>query len=219
MTLGNRIQKLRKEKGFSQEDLAFALGVSRQAISKWENDISSPDTENLIALAGILGVDLSALVPLEQEQPKEEGVPEKRSFPWMKLIAVLLLCLAVLFFALWHIEKGKEEKLELLCQASAASCLDALVEYRDSGAELDFLSAVSEFRAFMQAYHLLTEETSRHGNYTFLNEAYGYMLCDRGKIDDNLDLLIDAMAILSEDIFSYTGHDMMYDLYIRLRHG
>ena len=42
-TIGNRIAKYRKEKGFTQESLAEQLGVSAQAVSKWENDASCPD--------------------------------------------------------------------------------------------------------------------------------------------------------------------------------
>ena len=51
MTIGNRIAELRKAKGFTQEYVADQLGVSRQAVSKWEQDQTSPDTKNLIALA------------------------------------------------------------------------------------------------------------------------------------------------------------------------
>ena len=55
MTIGNRIAGLRKSKGFTQEYVAEQLGVSRQAVSKWEQDQTSPDTKNLIILANLLG--------------------------------------------------------------------------------------------------------------------------------------------------------------------
>lgn len=54
MSIGERISQLRCEKNMSQGQLAQALCVSRQAISKWENDQSSPDTIHLIKLADIL---------------------------------------------------------------------------------------------------------------------------------------------------------------------
>jgi transcriptional regulator with XRE-family HTH domain len=61
MTIGNRIAELRKAKGFTQEYVADQLGVSRQAVSKWEQDQTSPDTKNLIALAQLLDTDISFL--------------------------------------------------------------------------------------------------------------------------------------------------------------
>ncbi len=60
--LANRLSALRKEQGFSQETLATALNVSRQAVSKWERGETSPDTDNLIALALLYKVSLDALV-------------------------------------------------------------------------------------------------------------------------------------------------------------
>ena len=49
--LSARLAAARKEHGFSQEQLAEKMGVSRQAVSKWERGESAPDTQNLIALA------------------------------------------------------------------------------------------------------------------------------------------------------------------------
>lgn len=51
MTIADRIQSLRKTKGISQEQLADKIGVSRQAISKWESEQSSPDLEKIILLS------------------------------------------------------------------------------------------------------------------------------------------------------------------------
>ena len=61
MTIGNRISELRKAKGYTQEYIADQLGVSRQAVSKWEQDQSSPDTGNLIALSKLLGTSVEYL--------------------------------------------------------------------------------------------------------------------------------------------------------------
>ncbi len=58
----NRLQKLRKEKGYSQDQLAEALGVSRQSISKWERAEASPDSDNLIALAKLYNMSLDELI-------------------------------------------------------------------------------------------------------------------------------------------------------------
>ena len=57
-----RLANLRRSKGYSQEGLARKLGLSRQAVSKWERAESSPDTENLISLAKLYGVSLDDLL-------------------------------------------------------------------------------------------------------------------------------------------------------------
>lgn len=54
LSVGERISELRKEQHISQAELAQALEVTRQAVSKWENDLSSPDCLNLIKLAQVL---------------------------------------------------------------------------------------------------------------------------------------------------------------------
>lgn len=61
MSIGQRIGELRKSHGYSQEYVAEQLNISRQAVSKWEQDLSAPDTYNLIALAELLGVSVEYL--------------------------------------------------------------------------------------------------------------------------------------------------------------
>lgn len=62
MTFGERLSDLRKAAGLSQGDLSSLLNVSRQAVSKWENDQSSPDTMNLIRLADVLNTEVEYIV-------------------------------------------------------------------------------------------------------------------------------------------------------------
>lgn len=54
MTTGSKISKLRKENNYTQEQLAVMLGVSRQAISKWENDVAYPETDKILKLSELL---------------------------------------------------------------------------------------------------------------------------------------------------------------------
>ena len=77
-TLGRRIQEARKAAGLSQESLGERLGVSRQAVSKWEADTSVPELENLIAMSRIFGVTIGALLGVEPaaEEPAEEEAAE-----------------------------------------------------------------------------------------------------------------------------------------------
>ena len=69
MTLGERIAYYRKKAGYSQEGLAERLGVSRQAISKWETGEATPDAERIIALAAALGISTDTLL-LGKEEPE-----------------------------------------------------------------------------------------------------------------------------------------------------
>lgn len=65
--IADRLVKLRKKYGYSQEELADKLGLSRQAVSKWERAEASPDTDNLICLAKLYGVSLDELLATEED--------------------------------------------------------------------------------------------------------------------------------------------------------
>jgi len=69
--IANRLLELRKEKNFSQEELAEKIGVSRQAVSKWERAESSPDTDNLIELARLYEVSLDELLFTTEPIPRK----------------------------------------------------------------------------------------------------------------------------------------------------
>ena len=62
MTMGEKLQRLRTNAEFSQEELAERLGVSRQAVSKWESGASDPSTSNLLALAKLYGISAEELL-------------------------------------------------------------------------------------------------------------------------------------------------------------
>ena len=81
--IANRLVTLRKRNSLSQEALAEKLGISRQAVSKWERAETSPDTDNLILLSRIYGISMDELLSTEDEIPvsymdmEEEKLPEK----------------------------------------------------------------------------------------------------------------------------------------------
>ena len=62
VSIGNRLYQYRRKSGLSQEELAAKLGVSRQAVSKWESGASDPSTTNLMALAKLFGVSAEELL-------------------------------------------------------------------------------------------------------------------------------------------------------------
>lgn len=112
MTLGENIARLRTQKDWSQGDLADALGISRQSISKWETDTSIPELEKLIKLSELFGVTLDQLVHGE-DAPETESVPassapqaapkrEKRH----TIAGTALLCTGAVILVLWLLLTG-----------------------------------------------------------------------------------------------------------------
>ena len=80
MSIAERILTLRKSKGMSQEQLAEAVGVSRQAVSKWESEQASPDPEKIVILSEIFGVNTDYLLKgTEPEKEAEKTTEEKKT--------------------------------------------------------------------------------------------------------------------------------------------
>lgn len=76
--IANRFQQLRKKQGLSQEELAEKIGVSRQAVSKWERAEASPDTDNLILLSKLYGVSLDELLRTDSVSLGNERISLKK---------------------------------------------------------------------------------------------------------------------------------------------
>lgn len=72
----NRLYQYRKKMGISQEELAARIGVSRQAVSKWERAEASPDTDNLIELSKVYGVTLDEMLQGGEDDAQTENVTE-----------------------------------------------------------------------------------------------------------------------------------------------
>lgn len=77
MILAEKIMMLRKKNGWSQEDLAMKLGISRQSVSKWESMASIPDLDKLIKLSEIFGVSTDYLLKDEMEELPAEAVADE----------------------------------------------------------------------------------------------------------------------------------------------
>lgn len=131
MTTGQKIQALRKGRGLTQEQLAARLGVSRQAVSRWELDETLPDTQNLLPLKEALGVSIDTLLDstqgLEEPAPQEGPAPAAASPParpslgallkrrlWLLLLPVELVLFVAL--AVWRLGKAPSLALIFLVQ-------------------------------------------------------------------------------------------------------
>ena len=104
MTLADRIQQLRKQKGISQEELADRVGVSRQAVSKWESEQSVPDMDKIILISDyfevttdylLKGIEPAPPAPADQEK-KADGRIFAIVASVLDLIGVLVTC------AVWY---------------------------------------------------------------------------------------------------------------------
>lgn len=110
MTIADKILKLRKEQGLSQEAFAEKLGVSRQSVSKWESGTAVPDTEKILAMSELFGVSTDYLLKGEEapvpETKEEEKVEEKevvtkgKKKSKAKIIISIILVLAILIPAI-----------------------------------------------------------------------------------------------------------------------
>ncbi len=78
MKLNEKIQLLRKQKGWTQEKLADELTVSRQALSKWELGTAIPDTQNILRLSKLFGVSTDYLLDEDYSMPEEMQQRERR---------------------------------------------------------------------------------------------------------------------------------------------
>ena len=129
MELNERLAQLRKEHGLSQNDLADQLKVSRQAVSRWEQGLAVPSSDNLIYLSKLYGITLDELIhgkgPVEREQ--ETPGPEDRVHTlrtWRE----------------WLRQNGKWNRLVLLVAAAGAAVLILLSGLRtekDHATQLD----------------------------------------------------------------------------------
>ena len=102
MSLGTNISRLRAEHHLSQGDLAEALAVSRQSVSKWETDSSVPDLDKLVKLSQVFDVTLDELVMGAEPRPKAETPPQQvvvsHRMPGRKIAGTILFCMGFLAF-------------------------------------------------------------------------------------------------------------------------
>lgn len=99
--LSEKLYKLRKKSGLSQEQLAEALNVSRQAVSKWESGSSMPESEKLIAISEHFGVTLDYLMKDAEEDPPEKESGDKPGGK-ARSVSGFLICIAgIVGLILW----------------------------------------------------------------------------------------------------------------------
>lgn len=100
--LAARLLQLRRQKGISQEELAAAAGVSRQAVSKWESAQSQPETEKLLAISAYFDVSLDWLLKGEETPANAKAGERKSDGRLILMVATILIwCGLLLGWAIW----------------------------------------------------------------------------------------------------------------------
>ncbi len=124
MSIGNRISELRKSHNYSQEYVAEQLDVSRQAVSKWEQELSSPDTNNLIALAQLFGVSVEYLATGKEYSTTPTGNnPSPQTGSRKTIIGYMLLACGLLTLILGILFSRVLVLLSVYCLVGAMICL------------------------------------------------------------------------------------------------
>ena len=96
MTLGEKIRGLRKKQGLSQEDVSRKINVSRQAISKWEQDLVLPDTVNLMKLCDCFGITLAELTG-DVEKTNKEICDKTKKIHKSAVSSIVIGCILTVF--------------------------------------------------------------------------------------------------------------------------
>ena len=113
MTTGEKIAALRRKAGLSQEALAEELGISRQAVSRWETNESLPDAEKIIRLSRRFGVttDYLLLENVRDFLPSPQAAPVSPSLRWLRFFGIglaaagtLLTLFGILAATLWAVQ-------------------------------------------------------------------------------------------------------------------
>ena len=116
MELNERLAQLRKEHGLSQNDLADQLKVSRQAVSRWEQGLAMPSSDNLIYLSKLYGITLDELIYPRyesKEQKTTQDMKEEHIENQKKKNGLLPLFIAVLLGLIIGIAVSSSEKAEI----------------------------------------------------------------------------------------------------------
>ena len=107
MTMGEKILSMRKARGWSQEELAERIGVTRQAVSRWESGAAKPDADKIIAVCDLFGVSADYLLRdtgggMSELKPENELQKAIRTMPLRRWIGgILILLCGVVLLVIW----------------------------------------------------------------------------------------------------------------------
>lgn len=163
MTIGEKLYKLRKAKGWSQDYVAEQLGVSRQAVSRWELDESAPELQKVYKLSALFSVSCDYLLDAQTEEPtaasREPSTAKKSPKHRKEWISVLCVVLGVVILGTLavlsavvpsYMESTQEVSREDIAFAYDVSTPDWVPEKEVVTTRIQ----VHDFLPFLATYHL-----------------------------------------------------------------
>lgn len=170
--IGEKIKKLREEAGMSQEALAEKMGVTRQAVSKWENDLSMPDMQNLLKLSALFGVSMEEWTKKETDERRKKRPARSKLFLFFAAFicgVLLVVLIMVLMFAATTstVEDGSiseevfliEEETESILGAAENEAMPEQTDYLNSPDGVALQQAAQDFaKAYFQADRVTAEK-------------------------------------------------------------
>ena len=137
MNFPEALFELRRDRGLSQEDLASQIGVSRQAVSKWETGEAMPDLNKLLLLADALEVSLDRLCGKEESltEPLSTAPTAKKNSLWSILCGVRVILVALLLLQTAHLYKETKRENDApiqvnIAEATFSSSTGHILSYR-----------------------------------------------------------------------------------------
>lgn len=230
--LGENIRHYRKLNHFSQQDLAEQLGVSRQRISAWENNLSQPSAEQLLAVAALLHVSPETLSAIKEEAPisqmvmmsspdaqpavspipkAENPTPQKKKKGGLVFLIIGIVLSALFVFGLltagiWLLLRSANETVHMPVETTAASTAETIPDTD--------LSAVDIFELISPSVVEITTDSSSGGGI-----GTGFFCDDKGTVITNYHVIRDrqkAWITLSDgrtySVTSVLGYDADRDL-------
>lgn len=133
MKLSEKIIKLRKANGWSQEDLAEKLNVSRQAISRWENGTALPDAQNILQISTLFRVTTDYLLHDNDEVSDVSNAekPEDLRFKKKRLHLIAAICFTIAWFCalISIVTYVSEIQLGISCFTAALCAFNAVMQF------------------------------------------------------------------------------------------
>lgn len=134
----------------------------------------------------------------------------KRSKWIFVALCITVITLVACFLHFWRVQSIRNDKVEILCEASVYAALEHFEEYSATAKESDYIAGVAEFRTYMRAYLVLVGESDT--NYIWCNILYGDMILNPEKVKAHIPELVDALEYLAEDYDHPNGFHLINTL-------